>query len=275
MVNVTDSLLTLMGVGSVEARSGSIIVCPKICRREILDVSELVRNFKNQYAINEAVVAFVCENRVFVCPKMKSVLNTLHEAGLKEAKFYVPYSENGEYPLEQEKRWRSLLEEQARVLEMEFISECEEYSDDNHIGRLSDEIFKDCLEVPKEGIPISFEIDGKTHLNYVMGLMGVLSGEPHMKRMQSYKSIYYPEIKIGGQHFNNRVAQKLGTYCTNNGKIVFVYRNGKTYVSKFYEVEKALQQAGYIKVNMLVPLSSGEVITDPELKAKWDSLDRW
>ena len=275
MVQITDSLLTLMGVGSVEAKSGSIIVCPKICRREILDVSQLVRNFKGQYAINDMIVAFVCENRVFVCPKTKKVLQTLHDAGLKTADFYVPYSENGEYPLENEHRWRSLLEEQARVIDEEFISECEEYSDNNSIGKLSDEILADCLEVPKEGIPISFELDRTLLHTPVLGFMGVLTGEPHMKRMQSYKSVYYPEIKVGGQHFNNRVAQKLGTYCTNNNCIVFVYRNGKTYVSKFYEVEKALQQAGYVRVPMLVPLSSGEVITDPDLKAKWDSLDKW
>lgn len=272
MAHITDNLFTLMTIGSVEAKSGSIIVCPKKCRREILDVSSLSRNFNGCYANSNMILAFIIENRVFVCPKTKQKIETLVEAGLKKADFYVPYSENEEYPLENEEKWVFLLEEQKRVLEAEFIGECEAFCDTNNIRKLSDEILEKCLEIPKDGIAISIDTARNEHNPHVVGFRGVLANDPERKKMKTHKTVYYPEIKITGEHFNNRVARKLGTYCTNNGKVVFVYRNGKTYVSKFYDVVKALQEAGYIKVPMLVPLSHGEVITDPDLKAKWDSL---
>ena len=89
MAHITDNLFTLMTIGSVEAKSGSIIVCPKKCRREILDVSSLSRNFNGCYANSNMILAFIIEKRVFVCPKTKQKIETLVEAGLKKAHVFV------------------------------------------------------------------------------------------------------------------------------------------------------------------------------------------
>ena len=102
MAQLTTALQSLMENGSVEAKSGSIVVCPQICRREILDISELVRNFHGCYAVKNLTVAFVCENRVFVSPNTIKVREILQEAEFEQKDFYVPFSSNGEYPLEDE-----------------------------------------------------------------------------------------------------------------------------------------------------------------------------
>ena len=65
MAHITMALMALMENGSVEAKSGSFVVCPQICRREILDVSELVRNFSGCYAVKDLTLAFVCEEFSF------------------------------------------------------------------------------------------------------------------------------------------------------------------------------------------------------------------
>lgn len=275
MAHITMALMALMENGSVEAKSGSFVVCPKICRREILDVSELVRNFSGCYAVKDLTLAFVCEGKVFVSPNTHKVREIMRDACFQQKNFYVPFSSEGEYPLEEERKWRILQDDMRQVQEMEFVKECEAFCEKVGIGKLSDEILKDCLEVPKQGIPFNREFEVSAQFFPVLGMMGVLPLETSEKQSKVFEGVYLPEIKIEESAFNLIIAHKLGKFYTNKGKIVFVYRNGKTYISKFYHVGKALEAAGYTEAPMFVPFANGEIITDPELKAKWDSLDRW
>ena len=69
--------------------------------------------------------------------------------------------------------------------------------------------------------------------------------------------------------------EKIGKYCKNNGKVVFVYQNGKTYVTKGYKIIDELKAAGYEEESACVPFSRGEVIRDPELRARWESIIKY
>lgn len=271
MAHITMALISLMENGSVEAKSGSIVICPKICRREILDVSELVRKFNGCYAVKDLTLAFVCEGKVFVSPNTHNAREIMRDACFEQKEFYVPFGSNDEYPLEEERKWRILQDDMRQVQKEEFIKHCEAFSDKFCIGKLSDEILADCLEVPEEGIPFSLEVDVRLAPLLLLATLGINPSENQKKK---YEGVYLPEIKIGFDPLNPLIARKLGKFSENKGKVVFVYRNGKTYISKFSHVQRALEAAGYTKVYWFVPFANDEVITDPELKAKWDSLDK-
>ena len=64
----------------------------------------------------------------------------------------------------------------------------------------------------------------------------------------------------------------LGYYSMNNGRTVFIYRDGHTYVTKGYWVIDKLKKAGYQRGSLFVPFSNGEQIVDPLLAAKWESI---
>lgn len=60
----------------------------------------------------------------------------------------------------------------------------------------------------------------------------------------------------------------------NNGKVIFVYIDGKTYVTKGYKIIDELREAGYKEGELFVPFSNGEAIVDPFLKKKWDDIKK-
>ena len=67
----------------------------------------------------------------------------------------------------------------------------------------------------------------------------------------------------------------LGTYYMNNGIVVFVYRDGRTYVTKGYKVIQYLNNAGYRERCMFVPFSNGEEIMHDAFRAKWEAIRKW
>jgi hypothetical protein len=67
---------------------------------------------------------------------------------------------------------------------------------------------------------------------------------------------------------------KLGRFCTNNGKVVFVYRDGHTYVFRGYRIVDELRNAGYKEAGLFVPFSNGEQITDPYLADQWEKVSK-
>jgi hypothetical protein len=56
--------------------------------------------------------------------------------------------------------------------------------------------------------------------------------------------------------------------------VVFVYRDGHTYVTKRYRIISELREAGYRETGMFVPFSNGEEILDPDLREKWESISK-
>ena len=88
-----------------------------------------------------------------------------------------------------------------------------------------------------------------------------------------YETFTYPiitQLKL-----DNLARDSLGTYYMNNGIVVFVYRDGHTYVTKGYKVIKHLCDAGYREKCMFVPFSNGEEIMHDGFRAKWESIRKW
>ena len=157
----------------------------------------------------------------------------------------MPFS-NGDYPKAEERKWNILRERASKAYQDDFEQDCAAFCDERHIGGvISDETLRNCFEIPSSGVDV---------------------------KNSYYKTCYPPIIKDNA--FNNDVEDKLGRFCANNGKVVFTYRNGKTYVAKGYKIISELRNAGYIESGLFVPFSNGETILDPILKERWESIGK-
>lgn len=228
---------------AVRAYTGMVAIFPQYGVEETLDVSDLIPKFNGAVCVNNSTVAFVDDNQVFVIPYFRSVMRVLSDNGFKDAYFYVPFS-NWDYPKTEAAKWKALREAEKEADKQNFVSDCEKYCDDRNIGCISAESLANCFEMPISGVDVK-------HLYF--------------------EDTYYP---VMNQNFLDCRCEHLGHYCTNNGRVVFVYRNGRTYVTKGYSILKELQDAGYTEAGLFVPFSNGEEIQDPFLKAKWDAVKK-
>jgi hypothetical protein len=121
----------------------------------------------------------------------------------------------------------------------ERLRKCALLAERKNIGVLPQEVYDMSIEIPEAGILTSF-----------MGQAGIATP------VNDYK-----------------LEESLGSYCQNNGRVVFVDDSGKTYVTPFCpEVRSILASAGYKEGSLYVPLSNGEEILDSELNAKWHAM---
>lgn len=245
MAYITNDLEYLKSRGSVKAKTGSIMVVPQYCKREILDVSDLVPKFNGCYAVKNSTVAFVFNNEVFVTPETRKVREVLNRAAFRMSCFPVPFSDY-EYPYEEKAKWEMLKERAREARAEELAEDCALYCNEAGVGKLSEQTLKNCFEIPESGVWVDFP---------------------------SYPTCYFPIITTAT--LNMMTVQKIGKYCKNNGKVVFVYQNGKTYVAKGYKIVDELEAAGYKEDSMCVPFSRGEVIREPALKARWEALAKF
>lgn len=238
-INAMDSLKE----GTVRVYTGMIAVWPQFSKEEAINVSELAPKFNGCFSTNNSTVAFVHENEIFVTPYTRFVMRTLRSEGFRETYFYVPFS-NGDYPKSEQLKWNSLRESARQSYKADFISDCEAYCDERHIGSISEETLKNCFELPETGVQVK-------HLYF--------------------ENVYYP---VMNQSCLDCRCDNLGHFCYNNGRVVFVYRNGKTYVTKGYKILDELRAAGYTESGLFVPFSNGEQILDSVLAARWDSIQK-
>lgn len=230
--------------GAVRVYTGMIAVFPQFSQEEVLNISELAPKFNDCYATNNSTVCFVSDNEVFVTPFTRRALRSLRSAGFCEKHFYVPFS-NGDYPKSEQLRWYSLREKARKSYAEDFVEDCVSYCDEHHIGTISDETLRNCFEMPSSGVKV------KHHY---------------------FEDCYYPIIDSAC--FDCTAVNNIGHFCTNNGKVVFVYRDGKTYVTKGYSILKELRAAGYSESGLFVPFSNGEQILDFALKTRWESITK-
>lgn len=229
---------------AVQVYDGMIAVFPQFSKEVALSVSELYPKFNGCYATNNSTVCFVSDNEVYVTPFTRTVIRSLQSAGFTAKDFYVPFS-NSDYPKAEKAKWESLRNKAYQSHEDDFIEDCVTFCDEHQIGTIRDEILRNCFEMPSTGVKVK-------HLYY--------------------EDCYYPIIT--SSCFDCTVSSKIGHFCTNNGKVVFVYRNGKTYVAKGYKIIDELRSAGYTESGMFVPFSNGEQIQDPTLKKIWESITK-
>lgn len=230
--------------GAVRVYTGMIAIFPQFSQEEALNISELAPKFNGCYATNNSTVCFVSDNEVFVTPYTRVTMRSLHNAGFCKEYFYVPFS-NGDYPKSEQFKWNSLREKARQSYAEDFVEDCVSYCDEHHIGTISDETLRNCFEMPSTGVKV--------------------------KRIY-FEECYYPIINSAC--FDCTAVDRIGRFCTNNGRVVFVYRNGKTYVTKGYGILNELRAAGYTESGLFVPFSNGEQIQDPVLKARWESITK-
>lgn len=239
---MANSKMELLTKEALRVYDGMIAISPLSEKEETLSLSsELVPKFNGCYALNNSTVCFVHDNDVYVIPYTRVAIEALHSAGFCERYFYVPFSNYG-FPKLEKSKWEALKEGAKKINEADFVSDCQAYCDELHIGSISNEILKNCFEMPEIGVRVK-------HLYF--------------------EDVYYPVMnyRFFDYHCNN-----LGKYSYNNGLVLFVYRNGKTYVTKGYKIIKELRAAGYTESDIFVPFSNGEKILDPALKARWESI---
>ena len=198
-----------------------------------------------KYCWNNGKVAFVTrDGSYYVTPYCFEVADYLRANGYVEGSVFVPFS-NGDVPEDEILRaeWQKLVEG-ARALHdekeaQERVARCAEMARQKGIEELPSEVYDMCLQIPKEGLSYSFWGD---------------------------KGRCYPVDDY-------RLKDVLGTYCQNNGRVVFVDDKGNTYVTPFCEeIRDALSASRYREGSIYVPLSNGEEILDPTLNAKWKNM---
>lgn len=228
---------------AVEVYSGMQVFWPQETRIEDLGLGDIPVLYEHKYAWNNGTICFVDGGSVYVIPAMWNVHGLLLKEGFHESNFYVPFS-NGDYPLRYKAKWECLREEQKQSREEYFKQDCLEYCKKKGIGAIPDDLLQQALQIPE---------------------IGMATNHP------TKDDVVYP-ISMG-TFFDCNIADKIGTFNTNNGRCVFLYRDGKTYVTKNWDVVEALKAAGYRRnENYNVPLSNGEVPTDPTLKMRWTAM---
>lgn len=228
---------------SIRVIPGMIAVYPQYSQEEVINVSEIVPKFPGRYATNNSTVAFVHDGIFYVTPYTRKAVKTLRENGLSSDYFYVPFS-NGDYPKSEQFKWNALRENARQSYEEDFVADCNRYCDEHGFGEISEETLQRCFKMPSTGV--------------------------HVKHLY-FEDTYYP---IMNQSCLDCRCENLGHFCYNNGRVVFVYRDGGTYVAKGYKILEELRSAGYKEMGLFVPFSNGEQIQDPVLRAKWETLSK-
>ena len=226
--------------------SGSTVVCwPQYGNKEeTIDMSDIGSKFNGCYATNNSTICFVIDNEVFATPYTRAAMATLNDSGLVEKYFYVPFS-NGDCPKYEKVRWDYLRNLAHESYYRDYETDSAKWCDEHGIGKLSEEILERCFRIPRSGVPI---------------------------RHHSYEDTVRPATN---EFFVDcTVVDKLGRFCTNNGKVVFVYHDGHTYATKGYWILDELRQAGYMESGLFVPFSNGEQIIDPYLAFKWEQISK-
>lgn len=231
--------------GAIRAYDGMIVVWPQMQEEPMKNVQETITKFNGRhvYEVNNSTVSFILETNMYVAPYTRKLMKALEEDGYTEKSFYVPFS-NGDYPKHEKQTWTFLREKARLSYKDDFVSDCKAYCDERHIGSISEETLANCFQMPENGVRV---------------------------KHPSFETTYYP--------FLNEVCldcrcDNLGHYCYNNGRVVFIYRNGHTYVAKGYRIISELRDAGYTEFGLFVPFSNGEVILDPILFSRWESITK-
>lgn len=233
----------LVNKDSIRIYDGMAVIWPQSKKEETINFD--VATFNGSYALNNGTLAFVIDNTLYVTPYTSLAISTLKYAGMRESNFHVPFS-NGDYPKKEEGKWRVLCRKALKRREEEkFVEDCIKYCDAHNIGAISVKTLENCFQIPATGVKV------KNH---------------------NYDNCYYPIINYCC--LDSLAIDEIGTYCSNNGRVVFVYRDGHTYVTKGYKIIQELREAGYKERDMFVPFSNGEVIQDYILKERWDSISK-
>lgn len=207
-----------------------------------LNLTHLAEHREGEYSLNNSTLCWVMDGEIYAAPYTRRVVQLLDQAGFRNGSFYVPFS-NGDLPYHKTNEWQELCDEANRLARKQFEKDSEVWCDEHHIGSIDENLLESCLRVPHGGIPVED--------------CGVYS-------------IYYP--RLNETCVDIVAISSLGSYSYNAGRVVFVYRDGHTYLSKDPAIMDILEKAGYRRDDFLVPLSGSEKITDAYLEYLWDNI---
>ena len=202
--------------------------------------------YLGSYFQNNGKLVFVDDKGdTFVTPFANEITATLRDAGYRERSMYVPFS-NGDIPSDRmlALRWKHLCylarrayktrEEERRYNKIISLAK------KKGVAELPHEVYMLSLEIPKNG----------------------------------FETIFYgTEKDITRPVYEWELDYALGTYCENNGKLVFVDKYGGTFVTPYVEeVKDTLVDRGFNPASLFVPLSNGEKIVNEDIAKKWEQL---
>lgn len=245
-IMTNNSPLSLAGLKKKALRlyNGMVVIYPQYDEvEEELNLQGILPKFNGCYSVNNSTAIFVTkEGDAYSIPCTRKVRKTL-EKNFEEKYFFVPFS-NWSYPKKEQDKWFSLVERARRERHEEFLEDCNRFCEERGIKPLDHEIILNSLRIPETGIWVK---------------------HPY------FKTCYYPVIN--NDCLDCLASEKIGKYCINNGIVVFIYRDGATYVTRYSRwLENQLIFEGYKKMDLLVPFSNGEEIENPVIKAKWISI---
>lgn len=229
---------------AIKLEDGMIIINQETSFENEVNIENLIKKYDYCYSQNEKYVCFIDEKEVFITFKNQYVIDFLEDHKFKAENFIMPLSEDNVLKY-QKVRMNKVKERLNDVLEQQFSNYCIKYCEENGIFSLAKEQIENCFEIPEKGITVKRK-------------MGIIQYMPFLQP----------------KNFDKKQFEMLGKYNAHNGRVSFVYRDGKTYIAKGYAIIYELEKAGYQRANMLVPISNGEEIINPELRALWEKIVR-
>ena len=201
------------------------------------------KEFGNQrvYAVgpNRHAVMYLCSGEAYCAPWTRELVADLNDLNYRRENFYVPF-DSGDIPLNEQSDWAILVADAMASYRDYFTADCIRWSSNHGIGKLSRRILKDCFEMPAKGLFVR-------NLSYDEKINPVLNQ-------------YEPDPSASAY---------LGRYCINKGVVIFVYRDGRTFIGKGYGLVRKLKHAGYKETGMFVPFSNGALPINRKLRDEW------
>lgn len=236
--------MEILKKSSIRIENKIVAHWPQYATDEAIDMSGVIENFDHRFSRNNGVICFVSENAAYVTPYTRKAEATLKRAGFAEDYFYVPFS-NWDFPKFEEKKWEHLKKEAEAARNRDYENDCIDWCNEHGVGRLNDTVLWNCFKMPRTGVPVK-------HLYF--------------------EDTYYP---LNTETILDWSAiSRLGRFAANNGIIVFVNRDGHTYVAKGYGIIDDLLSAGFRPSSLFVPFSNGEQIRDHDLAARWAAVPK-
>ena len=211
-------------------------------KKKTLDMTEVGAKHDGHYCQKDLVLCFVYKSQVYVTPYTKRRMSYIKRAGLEPADFFVPFTD-GSYPAGRLEEWRRLKRIAQGANSMDYEGDCLDYSDKEGIGPIEKGLLAHCFQIPMTGVPV---------------------------KSDGVEWVVYPlcnENRADAKAFS-----RIGKYSLNeeSKRLIFVYRDGHTYVTRLCSIARELKEAGYEKANFRVPFVDGETITHRRLALIWE-----
>ena len=227
---------------SIQLEEGMLVFDQNSGAEKELLLENLIKNFDYRYNFNSRYVCFVDERNVYLSLNSPKILDTLEDHRIKQDNFMMPLSES-ETLKYQQSRVSFMAERIADAEKQDFIKDCIAFSKVNGIFSVNSKTLNKCFEIPDEGIDVVR--DG-----------AIITYWPYISCRHSVDDIEF-----------------IGKYCAHNGKVIFVNRDGRTYIAKGYGIIYELEKSGFHLKKMFVPLSYNETILDDSLDKAWSSIE--